>query len=92
MRRLKQEVGAAQLRMATEVELTELFPECESGAIPALGNMYGLEVWIDRSLTLNEKLLFKAGSHTETILMYYSDFDKLAGPRIAYFSGGKPWL
>ena len=90
--RLKGELGNAGVRMAFEGELTGLFPECELGVVPPFGNLYGLEVWVDQPVTNNEKIVFKAGSHSETILINYKDFERLVRPKVAYFSGGKPWM
>lgn len=90
--RLKEEPGVRNLQMADESELASLFPGCEFGAIPPFGNMYGLEVWVDPEVTHNEKILFKSGSHCEAIVMLYTDFERITGPRKTALSGGKPWL
>jgi len=77
---------ATEAALATEMEFRELFPECEVGAMPPLGNLYGLEVTVDRSLTGSHEILFNAGSHKELIRMAYGDFERLVRPRVLSFA------
>jgi Ala-tRNA(Pro) deacylase len=49
--RLADVLGGRQVRLATEEEFKELFPDCGVGAMPPFGNLYGLEVVVDQSLT-----------------------------------------
>ncbi len=44
-----------------------MFPESELGAMPPFGNLYGMEVFVDESLSKDEEIAFNAGSHTELI-------------------------
>jgi len=48
--RLCRETGAQTAELATESEFRELFPDCEVGAMPPFGNLYGIEVYVDESL------------------------------------------
>jgi Ala-tRNA(Pro) deacylase len=83
---LKQEAGARQVELAGEQEFRSLFPECETGAMPPFGNLYDVDTFVDRRLTNDEEIAFNAGSHTELIKLSYSDFEKLAEPRVLNFS------
>ena len=51
VQRLRKLFGTHRVRLATEEEITQLFPDCELGAMPPLGTLYGLPVYVDRSLT-----------------------------------------
>jgi Ala-tRNA(Pro) deacylase len=62
------------------------FPDCEVGAMPPFGNLYGLEVYVAESLADDEEIAFNACSHTELIRMKYNDFEKLAKPKRLKFS------
>ena len=73
------------VRLATEEELTQLFPDCEVGAMPPLGTLYGLPVYVDRSLTDDDQIIFEAGTHSEAIRMRYWDFAALVFPVVAEF-------
>lgn len=74
------------LRLATEEEFKDIFPDCELGAMPPFGNLYNLEVWVDSALQSHPTITFNAGTHVETIQMNFADFQRLVEPRIAVFS------
>jgi Ala-tRNA(Pro) deacylase len=74
------------LAMLPEDELAKSFPDCELGAIPPLGNLYGVEVWVDRALTESEEIVFCAGSHVDCVRMKYSDYAALVTPHVGRFS------
>jgi len=75
-------LGLTQARMATETELARLFPDCELGAMPPLGPLYNLPVYLDGTLASQDMIAFNAGSHREVIHMRTSEFRRLALPRI----------
>jgi len=77
-------VGAAEL--ATESEFKRHFPDCETGAMPPFGNLYGIPVYVDESLTEDHEIAFNAGSHYELIKMAYVDFERLVKPEVMEFS------
>lgn len=84
--RLSAAVGATQTRLAHEEEFTDTFPDCEVGAMPPFGNLYDLPVYVDKSLTEDEIIIFPAGSHTETFSLRYADFAQLVKPTIVEFA------
>jgi Ala-tRNA(Pro) deacylase len=75
-------LGLAQCRLATEDELGKLFPDCELGAMPPFGPLYGLPVFLDSSLAGQESIAFNAGTHREVIHMPTSEFRHLVSPQI----------
>ncbi|MGQ9561335.1 MAG: aminoacyl-tRNA deacylase [Candidatus Oleimicrobiaceae bacterium] len=85
--RLKELAGAQKVELASEQEFKELFPECEVGAMPPFGNLYGMEVYAAQSLAEDEQIAFNAGSHTQLIRLAYKDFARLVQPKIGQFSG-----
>ena len=78
-------LGGGRVRLATEEELKELFPDCEVGAMPPFGNLYGLEVVVDQSLAEDEKIIFQAGTHLGAMKLRYRDFADLVHPKVADF-------
>jgi Ala-tRNA(Pro) deacylase len=54
-------------RLATEDELASLFPDCEAGAVPALGQAYDMKVVWDNSLRHVQELFFEGGDHRHLI-------------------------
>lgn len=86
LEQLKDIAGAKRVELASEREFRDLFPECEVGAMPPFGNLYGMTVWVDAALAEDEQIAFNAGSHTELIRMAYRDFAKLVAPTVAEMS------
>ncbi len=80
------ELGARDARLAQEREFAADFPDCEVGAEPPFGNLYGLPVYVDRSLTQDETIVFRAGTHTDTMSLKYADFERLVKPTVADFA------
>jgi Ala-tRNA(Pro) deacylase len=77
---LRGEIPFHRIRMAREDEFASLFPDSYVGAMAPFGNLYGLPVYVDRSLSTDEEIVFNAGSHLETLRMKYSDFVRLVNP------------
>jgi Ala-tRNA(Pro) deacylase len=75
-------LGLSQARMATEREMQELFPDCELGAMPPFGPVYGLPVCLDSNLAVQDTIAFNAGTHREVIHMRTAEFRRLVSPRI----------
>jgi Ala-tRNA(Pro) deacylase len=63
-----------------------LFPDCKPGAAPPFGNLFGLNTLVDTALTDDERIVFNAGSHWQTVRMRYADFARLVRPSIAAFA------
>ena len=62
------------LRLATEYEIGQLFDDCETGAIPPVGEAYGMKVVMDDSLADEPEIYFEAGDHERLIQMSREDF------------------
>ncbi len=78
-------LGARTVRLATEDEFSHRFAECELGAEPPFGELYGIPVAVDEVLSLNERVLFRAGSHEEALEIRFQDFATLEWPLVASF-------
>lgn len=82
---LRELLESPEARLATEAEFRDDFPDCELGAMPPFGNLYGLPVYVAASLALEKEIAFNAGSHTEIIKMAYADFEDLVKPTVLEF-------
>lgn len=80
---LKEETGADRVELSTEREFKDMFPDCEVGAMPPFGNLYGLRTFVDSALAEDEHIGFNAGTHAEAILLDYSDYWRLVQPVVA---------
>lgn len=85
--RLAAELGEAGVRLAHEEEFTPAFPDCDAGAMPPFGNLYGVPVYVDRALAEDETIVFQAGTHRHTIQLAYDDFQRLVQPQLISVSG-----
>ena len=80
---VREAAGAKQLDLAGEQDFKGAFPECEIGAMPPFGNLYGMDVYVSETLAKDEEIAFNAGSHTELIRLSYKDFERLVRPKVA---------
>lgn len=80
--------GAERISLAEEGEIRKLFPDCEPGAIPPLGNLYGFPVYLEESLAQEPVIFFPAGTCREVIKMRFDDFQRLVRSRVADFALG----
>ena len=83
---LKKAAVAKHVRLVFESEFERWFPGCEPGAMPPFGNLYGMEVFVAKSLAADEQIAFNAGSHAELIRTAYKDFERLVQPIVAVLS------
>ena len=88
LRLLKKAAGAKTVELAVEAEFKDRFPDCETGAMPPFGNLYGLDVFADESLAQDRELTFNAGSHRELVRLTWEDFVKLVKPAVVAFATG----
>jgi Ala-tRNA(Pro) deacylase len=79
-------LGAKKVELAGEQDFKNVFPDCEVGAMPPFGNLYGVDVYVAQSLAENIVIVFNACSHHELIRMSYRDFENLVQPKIIKFS------
>ncbi len=84
--KLKAFLGVRKARLAKEEEFRDVFPDCEIGAMPPFGNLYELSVYVDSTLAEVSEMLFKVGTHRDSMKIRYSDFERLAGPKVGDFS------
>ena len=83
LERAKASLGANMIRLATEEEFIARFPECEIGAMPPFGSLFGLHVFVDPELEKDEYIYFNAGNHVQTVRLKYKDFQRLVEPQSA---------
>lgn len=79
---LKEELKAKTVEMVAEDELSDFLPDCELGAMPPFGNLFGLPVYVARPLTADEEIVFNDGTFATAIRMGYRDFARLVQPTV----------
>ena len=88
LRLLKKAAGAETASLASEDDFANVFPNCETGAMPPFGNLYGIAVFADESLEKDKEIAFNAGTHRELIRMAWQDFKRLVQPKIVSIAAG----
>lgn len=83
---LKKNIGTGNVELANEKEFENEFPDCDLGAMPPFGNLYGMDVYITDNLAKEEEIVFNACSYNELIKMPYKDFARLVKPKVIKFS------
>ena len=86
LQELREMTGCANADFATESEFRKFFPDCETGAMPPFGNLYGMEVYVSPELTQDEEIAFNAGTHSELIQMPYREYERLVHPHVMRFT------
>jgi Ala-tRNA(Pro) deacylase len=86
LERLRELAGGNAIRLAHEEELRRLFPDCELGAMPPFGPLYGQTVYVDAALASEERIVFNAGTHRDAIAMRWNDFVKMVNPIVGKFA------
>lgn len=66
-----------RLRLATELELKAFFGDCELGAVPPVGEPYGLTSVVEDELSAQPEVYFEAGDHEHLIRLTQAEFTRL---------------
>ena len=66
-----------RMGLATETELASLFTDCEPGAIPPIGDAYGMTTVVDKNLDDCNDVYIEAGNHTDLLHISGSAFRQL---------------
>ena len=74
-------LGKKEINLATEDDFKPVFPDCEIGAMPPFGNLYGVPVYMAKSLDDDIEIAFNAGTHTEVIRLAMDDYKRLVNPK-----------
>jgi len=78
-------LGKPSVSLLPESDMKALFPDCETGAMPPFGQLYGLPVWVDACFPKAGQFAFQAGNHHEVVRMRYAEYERLARPVVAEF-------
>jgi aspartyl-tRNA synthetase len=85
---VKELLHIKNLQMATASEVEQI-SETQIGAVPPLGNLFGIPLYVDERLRDNQEIVFNAGLHTKSIQMSEKDFEKVSNPTVGKYSSEK---
>ena len=77
MRAVRDETGRNHLEMVSESEFGNIFSDCELGALPPLGQAYGMTTLVDTGLDSRDTIYLESGDHESLIALDGKDFDRL---------------
>ena len=80
--KLRHALDADEVLVVRESEIREICPDCELGAAPPFGNLYGLPVFVSIALSHDDEITFNGGDHEHAFRMRYEDFDRLVEPKV----------
>jgi Ala-tRNA(Pro) deacylase len=84
--RLAEVLGVDFLRIADEGELEAIFADCEPGALPPFGRLYGLQTVVDASLSGGSEIVFVGNTRHEGVRMRFKDYEAIEAPIKARFA------
>jgi Ala-tRNA(Pro) deacylase len=76
------DVLGADVDLASEEEFATLFPDCEVGAMPPFGGLYGLPVCAHACLARLDRMAVNGGTHTDVIELGWDDYVSVEHPRL----------
>jgi len=85
---VREVTGVQRAELANEADFAARFPECEAGAMPPFGNLYGMPVYVDDHLRDSREITFNAGTHSELIRMQFRDFLRIVEPQVVSLTMG----
>ncbi len=84
--RASQLVGVSGLQLASENEVSQQCPDCETGALPPFGSQYEMKTIVDDRLADEDEIVFEANTHEEAVRMKFADFRQLEQPLVGNFA------
>jgi len=73
---LKRQFGD-DVELASGREIIEIFEDCARGAVPAIGECYGLDVVVDEDIDAQPEIYFEGGDHHTLVHMSGPHFSEL---------------
>lgn len=74
--------GHNAVRLAMEEEFVDVFDDCEPGAEPPFGVLYGIPTFLDEDLRARDRIVCRDGTHTRTIALAMTDYLRVVSPEI----------
>jgi Ala-tRNA(Pro) deacylase len=82
LRKLKRTIHEP-VALQSEAEFVPSFPDCDPGAMPPFGNLYGVPTYVDQHLAHEDYIVFEAGTYTDAIKIRYGDYQRAVKPLVA---------
>lgn len=83
--KVKRILLAEDVRFATEEEVSRVTKGVLPGGVPPMGNLFSISVYVDETLTQQEKIIFNAGDRRFSVGMFFKDYLQLVSPMVTCF-------
>ncbi|KKP71146.1 MAG: hypothetical protein UR68_C0037G0002 [Candidatus Roizmanbacteria bacterium GW2011_GWA2_35_19] len=81
--KVKQFLQVKDIRFATAEEINKITEGVQIGGVPPFGNLFGLQVVVDKKLFNNKIIIFNAGDRKYSLAIKAEDYKKIVNPAIA---------
>ncbi len=85
LERLREQLHAKATQLADEQTMQRLFSDCELGAEPPIGGIFGLPTLLEESVKAEDEVTFQAGTHQDAVRMSVKDYLRITQPQVASF-------
>jgi Ala-tRNA(Pro) deacylase len=68
-----------KVELASEIDIANRFDDCDTGAVPPIGNAYGLRVLLDERLMKEDEVYLESGDHHGLLHVKRDEFRRLMG-------------
>lgn len=79
-------LSAEPLSKAAQAELAGAFPDCDAGAIPPVGTLWKMPVYLDESILEAKTIAFYAGTFSDIISVNVDDYIRVVRPKVVALS------
>ena len=79
LKKAREVLKSGRVKLVPEDEIKELTPDCDPGAMPAVGKLFGLPTYADYAVRDDPEISFNAGSHTFAIRVDRVAWEKALG-------------
>ena len=95
LRKAREVLKSGRVQLVPEEEIELLAPDCEPGAMPAVGSLFGIPTFADLDVRAEPQISFNAGSHTVAVRVDRAAWEKALGVVYADFAADTwrepPW-
>jgi len=79
LRKAREVLKSGRVKLVPEEEIEQLAPDCDTGAMPAVGSLFGLPTYADFAVREDPEISFNAGTHTVAVRVDRVAWEKALG-------------
>ena len=79
LKKAREVLKSGRVKLVPEDEIEKLAPDCDPGAMPAVGSLFGLVTYADFAVRNDPEISFNAGSHTVAVRVDRAAWEKALG-------------